>query len=340
MKHIKRIIIFLFVAIIFASCNNTAFKTTPAGVRYMIFDGGSKDSTKAGDALKMNQTIRISGSVDSLLHSTYGSMPFFTQVQPADARTGMQELYAPDAIYPLLKKGDSAVVILSVDSLLKKGQLQEAQLPPFVKKSDQIVYTFKVLDVIRDEQAARQAVQNELEAEEKRQSEKQRADSAVFEKSGAKEKQISLVQDYLKKKNIPVIKTPLGVFVKVDNPGNGAQVAAGKLITVKYTGKTLNGDKSFDANIVTAEISSDGGDIPGFEDGLKQFKQGGKGVIYIPGFLAYTHDVPSDAPFKAFDPLYFEVEVQKVSEGSADKNEVSAPQPPASGTGNPEKRSR
>ncbi|MBO9617973.1 MAG: FKBP-type peptidyl-prolyl cis-trans isomerase [Niabella sp.] len=311
MNSMKRIIFFLFVAVIFASCKNAGFKTTPGGVQYRIFDSGSKDSTKAGYVLKMNQTIRVSGSGDSLLHSTYGGMPFFTQVQP-----GTPAVYAPDAVYPLLKKGDSAVVILSVDSLLKRGQLQEAQLPPFVKKSDQLVYTFKVLDVIKDEQAARLAFQNELGEEGSRQIAKQESDSATLEKSGEKQRQIAAVESYLKKKNIAASKTSAGVFVKIDNPGNGAQVAAGKEVTVKYTGKTLNGDRPFDSNVITAEISTDGGDIPGLEEGLKQFKQGGKGVIYIPGFLAYTRDVPSDAPFKAFDPLYFEVEIQKVADAA------------------------
>lgn len=313
MKSIKGIGFFLFVAIIFASCKNAGFKTTPAGVQYRLFDGGSKDSTKIGEVLKMNQTIRVSGSGDSLLHSTYGGMPFFTQVQ---ALPSMPAIYAPDAIYALLKKGDSAVVILSVDSLLKRGQLQEAQLPPFVKKSDELVYTFKVLDVIKDEKAARQAFQNELGAEGERQIEQQESNSAAFEKSGEKQKQIAVVADYLKKKSISATRTPMGVFVKMDNPGSGAQVATGKEVTVKYTGRTLNGDRPFDSNIITAEISTDGGDIPGLEEGLKQFKQGGKGVIYIPGFLAYTHDVPSNAPFKAFEPLYFEVEIQKVADAA------------------------
>lgn len=312
MKHLKTMGLLLFAATAFTACKNADYKTTSSGLKYKIYDGGSKDSTKTGDVLKMNQTVRLSGSKDSLLGQTYGEMPFFVKVQEIKPMPG-QQVYAPDEIYGLLKKGDSAVVVLFIDSLIKKGIAQEAQLQPYFKKGDKITFTFKVLEVFKSDSLAQMDYQKEGEAYQKREEAKQKAIVDAFEKAGGKDKQIKDMEAYLKKKNITAVKSPLGTFVKVDNPGTGAQVTDGKYVTLKYSGKTVEGDKAFDANTMTAQVGS-GGAIPGFEDGLKQFKEGGKGVVYIPGFLAYTQGVPPGAPFKAYDALYFEVEITHVGD--------------------------
>ncbi len=300
----------LFAAAAFAACKNADYKTTSSGLKYKIYEAGSKDSTAIGDVLKMEQSIRLMGSKDTLLGQSYGEMPFFTKVQEIQSMPG-QQVYAPDEIYRFLRKGDSAIVVMFVDSLIKKGIAQEAQLPPFFKRGDKLLFTFKVLNVFKKDSLAQLDYQKEEEAFRKRKDAEQKAIVDAFEKGGGKDKQIRDMEAYLKNKNITAVKSPLGTFVKIETPGTGTQVTDGKSVTLKYTGKTVKDNKVFDANTMTAEVGS-GGAIPGFEDGLKQFKEGGKGVIYIPGFLAYTQGVPPNAPFKAYDALYFEVEITHV----------------------------
>ena len=323
MKKLQLPVLIFLTALAFTACKDTNFKTTSSGLKYKIFEGGSKDSTKVGAVLKLNQQVKLSGSKDTLLENSYEKMPFYAQVQDMMSMPG-QPLYAPDEIYKFLKKGDSAVVILLIDSLIKKGLAQEAQLPPFMKKGDQLTFTFKVLDVFQSDSLARLDYQKEGEAFQKRQEQKDREDSIAFEKSGGRQKQLSEMEAYLKKKHITATKTTLGTFVRMDQAGTGMQAADGKFVTIKYTGRRIEGDAVFiGPDSFTAQVGADAS-MPGFDDGVKQFKEGGKGVIYIPGFLAYGKNLPPGSPFKEYEPLYFEVEVLRV----ADTPPPSPPQEP------------
>ncbi|ANH81365.1 peptidylprolyl isomerase [Niabella ginsenosidivorans] len=322
MKQFKTLGLVVLAAAAFTACKNAEYKTTPSGLKYIIYDGGSKDSAKMGEVLKFNVIQKISGSKDTVLYNSYETMPEYMPVQPVPPGQGN---YSPMEVLPKLKKGDSAVIVMFVDSLIKKGLTQEAQLPSFIKKSDKFIFTFKVLDVFKNDSLAMLDRQKEGMAYQKKAEAKQKADSIAFEKSGAKQKQIADVQDYLTKKNITATKTALGTFVKIDNPGDGTPVTDGKFVTVKYNGKHLQTDSSFQASSFTVPIGQQGS-IPGFEDGLKQFKKGGKGVIYIPGFLAYGKNPPPGSPFKEYEPLYFEVEITDVADTPAQPQ----PQMPAS----------
>ncbi|HEX7756745.1 MAG TPA: FKBP-type peptidyl-prolyl cis-trans isomerase [Niabella sp.] len=322
MKQLKTVGLLVLAAAAFTACKNAEYKTTPSGLKYIIYDGGSKDSAKIGEVLKFNVTQKISGAKDTTLFNSYETMPEYMPVQPIPPGQGN---YSPIEILPKLKKGDSAVIIMFVDSLIKKGLAQEAQLPPFMKKTDKFIFTFKVLDVFKNDSLAMLDRQKEGQAYQKKEEAKQKADSIAFEKSGSKQKQIDEIADYLKKKNITATKTALGTFVKIDNPGAGAPVENGKFVTVKYNGKHLLTDSSFQESSFTVPIGQQGS-IPGFEDGLKQFKKGGKGVIYVPGFLAYGKTPPPGSPFKEYEPLYFEVEITDVADTPAQPQ----PQMPAS----------
>ncbi len=330
MKRLKILSIAVFAACAFTACKNADYKTSPNGLKYIIFDGGSKDSTKDGYVLKMHMTARISGSKDSFLVNTYGKMPYFDQVQQIPAG---QPIYDPREVFKELKKGDSMVAIIYIDSAIKKGLTHEAQLPPFLKKGDKIIYTYKVLEVFKEDSIARADYQKEMEKDlprqkkeqeemmqkfRKEQEEARKAEEAELEKSGEKAKQIQEVQSYLASKKITATQTPVGTFVKIDNPGSGAQVADGKFVTVKYTGKTVAKDSTFDANQFTVKLGEQPF-IRGFEDGLRQFKQGGKGTIYIPGYLAYGKD--GNGVFKPYEALYFDVEILNVSDSDPNVQE-------------------
>lgn len=335
MKRLHILSVAVFAALAFTACKNADYKTSPNGLKYIIFDGGSKDSTKEGYVLKMHMTAKLSGSKDSFLMNTYGKMPYFDQVQSIPAG---QPFYDPREVFKELKKGDSMVAIIYIDSAIKKGLAQEAQLPPFLKKGDKITYTYKVLEVFKEDSLARVDYQKEMEKDaprqkkeqeemmkkfKKEQEEAQKAEDAALEKSGEKAKQIQEVQSYLSSKNLKATQTPLGTFIKIDNPGTGAQVADGKFVTVKYTGKTVTKDSTFDSNQFTVKLGEQPF-IRGFEDGLRQFKQGGKGTIYIPGYLAYGKD-GNGGIFKPYEALYFDVEITSVSD--------TAPAPPQAPAG-------
>jgi FKBP-type peptidyl-prolyl cis-trans isomerase FkpA len=55
--------------------------------------------------------------------------------------------------------------------------------------------------------------------------------------------------------------------------------------------------------------------IPGWDDGLKVFKKGGKGTLYIPAFMAY--DAQPGPGRKPFENLMFDVEIVDVTDAPA-----------------------
>ena len=67
--------------------------------------------------------------------------------------------------------------------------------------------------------------------------------------------------------------------------GTGPAAELGKYVNVKYTGKVLATDSVFQSNTYAFKLGTTV--IRGWTEGLQLFKQGGKGTLYIPGFLAY-----------------------------------------------------
>lgn len=336
MKRLHILSLVVCAALAFTGCKDGNYKTTASGLKYKIIEGGSKDSTKDGDVLKMQVTQKISGNKDTVLTNTYGKMPAFVKIQTPPPG---QPSYGPDEVFKYLKKGDSLITVMYVDSLIKKGLAQEAQLPAFLKKGDKITFTFKVIEVFKNDSLAQADYQKEMERDapraqkeqeemmkkmQKEQEAAQQKEIDSLKKAGAVAKQEQEITGFLQSKGITANKTAKGTFVKIDNPGTGAPVVDGKFVTVKYTGKKVLADSTFESNSFTMPIGK-GGSIPGFEDGLKQFKEGGKGTIYIPGYLAYGKNNPPI--FKPYEALSFDVEITKVSDTEPAPQPMPAPQP-------------
>jgi len=289
-----------------ASCkNNVDYKKTKSGVMYKIF-GNSKDSVvKAGNIMKINYTIKI-GSNDSVLQTSVGKMPLFIPIEgnvPADA-------YSPLEVFNMLRNGDSAVIVQLVDTLLKKNP--GGQMPPFFKKGDKLVTVVKVLNIFTSQELATKDREAEAQKEQVRM-EKEVADDLV--KSNAE------MTAWLQKKNINAQKTGRGTYVEVKEPGTGEQATEGKFVTVRYEGKTLDDGKVFQSTLdpktpaYTFQLGSKtNGSIAGFDEGLRLFKKGGKGTIYIPGPLAYGKNPPQGSAFKPNAAMIFDIVLVDVSD--------------------------
>jgi FKBP-type peptidyl-prolyl cis-trans isomerase FkpA len=102
--------------------------------------------------------------------------------------------------------------------------------------------------------------------------------------------------------------------VVITQQGTGPKAAVGKFLTVKYSGKFLRTDSVFQENTYPGLELGVGAVIGGWDEGLQLFNEGGKGTIYIPGFLGYGKNPPPNSPFQVDDPLIFDVEVVKVSD--------------------------
>jgi FKBP-type peptidyl-prolyl cis-trans isomerase FkpA len=324
MKQFFYLLTIIVCIAVISSCNSVEYKKTRTGLLYKIIPGGAKDSTKPGDWLKI-QYIQKKND-DSVIQSSYNTMPIYEQVTPPNPTVA----YNPVEIFPLLKKGDSAIIITFADSLLSKNIIP--RLPySYLKKGDKLTLTFKVVDVFTSDSAYRKDAEAEytknlpaIEKEKTLQEERQRKEMqaqidqqmADMEKSGEAAAQRKVVEDYLSAKKINAQKTGRGTYVAITQQGSGPQAAAGKFVTVKYSGRVLATDSTFEANVYPNLQLGRNGVIPGWEEGLILFKEGGKGTIYIPGFLAYGKNPQPGSPFKPDEALIFDVEMLKVADSA------------------------
>lgn len=265
------------------ACKNVNYRKTKSGLLYKIFPANGKDSLiKPGNAIKFHYRTKYN---DSVMFETYDKSPAFFQVRALEKPT-----YDLQEILTMMKKGDSAVVVQLTDTLFK-GQ---KQLPPKVSLGDRVIFSFKIIDVFTSDSLA----QADYEKEKKKQLEEQTV-------KGVKE-----MEAYLASRNISAQKTGQGTFVHIDQQGTGPTADTGKYVSVKYTGKFLT-DTVFESNTYSFTLGRDPV-IKGWVEGLQLFKQGGKGTLYIPGFLAYGDSGAGPDP-KPFTPLKFDIELLLVA---------------------------
>jgi FKBP-type peptidyl-prolyl cis-trans isomerase len=286
MKTISSYLLISLALLGAVACTNSEFKKTKSGLLYKIYSDGKGEPAKKGQFLKVNLLQKLR---DSTLYSTYNGFPFYV---PVDSP---RPIYSPTEIFSFLRKGDSAVVVLLADSLQKKSG---GQLPPFLRKKDKLTFSFKVLDVFPSQDLLMTDRTQELAKE--------------------KDREVKVMEKYLADSNIKAEKTEKGTYVVVKSTGDGPLVDSGKQVFVRYTGKFFPSGKVFESN-----MTGPGNDpfkfvvgahqiIPGWDDGLRKFKKGGKGTLYIPAFMAY--DQQPGPGHKPFESLIFDVEVVDITD--------------------------
>ena len=335
-KQPGSILVLLMALAAFSSCGDTAYKKTKSGLLYKIVKSGSDSLVKEGYVMKLNYQIKIA-STDSVLQTSYGKMPGYAKVNPVN-NMQMGDSYNPSEVFPFFHNGDSVVVVQLVDSLIKKNPMQP--LPPFLKKGDKIITTFKVVKVFTADSLA--IADNQIEQNKDRgRQEAEHAVEIAKRKQEAEQDlktQVPALEKWLADKKITAQKTGRGVFVVMTDPGTGPLADSGKYATVRYTGKSLADGKVFQSTMDPQSqpftfIVGTGGAIPGWDDALKLFKKGGKGTLYIPAALAYGKNPPPNSGIKPDDALAFDIAVEEVSDTPPQQPQQPQPQqappPPA-----------
>jgi FKBP-type peptidyl-prolyl cis-trans isomerase len=110
------------------------------------------------------------------------------------------------------------------------------------------------------------------------------------------------------------MRTPSGLEYTETQTGTGAQAAAGKTVSVHYTGKLTNG-KVFDSSLTRGtpiEFKLGAGRvIKGWDEGIALMKVGGKATLTIPPELGYG-DRGAGSVIPPNATLIFEVELVSV----------------------------
>jgi FKBP-type peptidyl-prolyl cis-trans isomerase FkpA len=283
------------IAALMASCGGSmGYEKTNTGLEYKIFSEGKGEKLKPGEIVKFNFITTVK---DSVIFSSYGYWPGYVLIDSASKRHDITD------ILTMLKVGDSAVVLQNYDSLA----VYAYQAPEYMKKGDKQKIAIRVLGVFKDEMSAVQDRTKTIED---------------FTKSESNQ-----LGEYLKKKNINAQKVGQGTYVVIENPGTGPACDSGMLISVNYSGYTLDG-KFFDSNTDTTRqtmrhdltpfqfIAKSEGAIQGMLEGITVFKKGGKGKLFIPSMLAYGPQGSAPA-IKRFENIAFDIEVVDVQPAPA-----------------------
>lgn len=276
------------------SCKNASFDKTKSGLMYKIISDNKSPLVKKGEFIKVHYVQKIK---DSVMFSSFNTLPTYAQVD------SVGPIYSPMEVFPFVRKGDSLVVVQISDSVVAK---MGGQMPPYMKKGDQLVLSLRVIDVLKDEEAVKADRENEMQAFQEREN--------------------KAVEKYLADNKINAAPAGNGVFVEILSEGNGAVADSGKIVSVMYTGTLMDGGKEFDSNRDTARnpaqtpLSFTMGQhqmIPGFEQGLKGLKSGTKAKIYIPSAQGYGQQPMPGG--KGFDNLIFDVEIVEIKADTSRK---------------------
>lgn len=103
--------------------------------------------------------------------------------------------------------------------------------------------------------------------------------------SYAKQKAIDIekIQDYLSDSNLTAKSTESGLHYIIEEEGTGNYPSVDSIVKVKYRGRFLNGDQ-FDGGTLEGRVYNY---IAGWQEGIPKFREGGKGLLFIPSCLAY-----------------------------------------------------
>ncbi len=287
MKQIQLILTVALIGLFAISCQRSSLKKTPGGMPYEIFTDAKQPQAKLGGFLKLSITQQIN---DSVVFSNQGKLSNYIPVLNQTAPYDLSELWSQ------LRLGDSVIATQLMDTFMNRSP---GSIPPPFKKGDRIITNIKVTGIF-DNDSLRQIDANK-------------------EMDAFKQKEIKEVEDFVKKSGGNATRTANGVFVVTQNPGAGNVIDSGKYVSVNYTGMTFDG-KVFDSNVDTSFHHTEplnftvgaGQMIPGFDEGVRLLRAGGKGILFIPSMQGYGPN--GSGAIKGYSHLKFEIEVLSVSD--------------------------
>ena len=92
-----------------------------------------------------------------------------------------------------------------------------------------------------------------------------------------------LIREYIADNNLTMQRHSTGVYYKILKTGNGSNPSTSSRISVRYTGRLMNGTE-FDSGELEEFLY---GLIPGWQVGIPLIKSGGRIQLIIPSGLAY-----------------------------------------------------
>ncbi len=250
--------IFLVASILLTSCNNEGkYSEHSSGLNYRFFETNPQgESPKNGDIVVLS--LKYYTTDNKLIDaSDFYRMQVGNPIYQGDFYTGLQ----------MLQVGDSASFRLDASNFYERTR--KTDLPKELKQGDEVVIYLRLKNIIS-------------------------AETLVSERRSMyhtdQQQEQSLLEAYLERANITEKPTASGLYIIQLKEGTGQYPVNGNHLTVHYTGKTIDG-KVFDTSLDKAEpmkFTLGVTDmIPGWEEGIRQVKKGGKVRLIVPSALAY-----------------------------------------------------
>lgn len=275
MKKISLMTALCFAAIVmFSSCGNKVYKgfdKAENGVYYKVIEKGQGERKP-----QLGDYLFLVASYTSNNDSiTAFAEREITDVMREHAFVG--DLY--DA-YSLMCEGDHMQFAIKADSffLISIGFPAE-ELPKYITNEDVIYFDINLKKI---------KSLNDFQVEEEQ-----------------------TINAYIQENNITIEPTNEGLYFISEQEGSGELATEGKVVSVHYTGKFLDGT-IFDSSVERGEPMKFtlGQDplIPGFTQAVQMMNKGAKATIIIPSNLGYGQSNPN-LPIPPFTPLLFELEI-------------------------------
>jgi FKBP-type peptidyl-prolyl cis-trans isomerase FkpA len=288
----KLLFVFIFTAFILSSKAQSI--KLPSGMEYRyVKKGAGAQTAKLGDFMSMIIKSTCSGQVffDSKNYNKGVNGPVNFPVQKVTYNGDVMQ------VIRLLHEGDSVIVRIPQDSFYRVPQAQRKG----IVVGEPVIYTIGVYSIKTAAQIKK--IQDdykksmEIFAKQQATFKKQQKDQLILQKKQAvvDKNQDELLLGYFAKSNFKnPIKLPSGVYVVIEKEGSGEFIKSGVEVSMNYDKYVLNGPK-YDSNIDSnfhheTPLKINVGQrqlLSGWEDGLKEFKKGSKGQIFIPSKYAY-----------------------------------------------------
>ena len=309
LTHMKLTALLAAAALLLAGCSGSKmssapksdFKKTASGLQYKLYPAKAtgQEPRKPQEGEFMSLHMAYDNGADSVLFSTYDNgYAIQVPVMALNNPGGIEEGFA------MLSPGDSAVFRISSDSLFANTFKQP--LPPIIKPGSFMTFRVKLEDIFTEAQA-QEAQQRIFEQEQKK--------MALHAQEQAKIDD-ELIRKYIQEQGLAAKRTDSGLYYVITKPGTGPNAKAGQLVSVHYTGTTLNGQK-FDSSLDRGQPIQfplgQGQVIRGWDEGIALLNKGAKATLLIPSPMANVERSPPPA-IPANSVLRFDVELVDMQE--------------------------
>jgi len=308
----KQFIYLSAICLLALSACTGKFKKGDKGLEYKIIPEGSGKKIGYENFMQIHIKQVYAGTKDSVLMDTHEFMP---RIQVFDSVNTPLSYYK---IISQMRKGDSLVIRLLTDSAFKDGN---QPMPDFMKKGKYLYTHVTMVNFFETREQADSANKAESAVAKPKIYKKQmeEVEKEIAKRKTQIEADSKIIEAYLAKNNIKATKTKWGTYIAIHTEGTGEKANGGSVVTVNYTGRTMDSSIVFDSNIDPAfkhvqpyDVTIAAFDVVfGWTDALMQFKKGTKATIYVPSGLGYGTNGNGDK-IKPNDNLIFDMEILDV----------------------------